>query len=237
MYPASEWTSGSLVDEIADVLRERIIEGLYAADAPLSQRGLAKELSVARGVVGEALRTLRREGLVDLGRTGARTRVAAPDRCVFLSAYEPRAVTDGLAARLAAGHLGPAIEKRCEGVLEEQRAAVSSEDRLRYMRANVSFHAAIIDVSGNPVLRKYLWLVRCTSRSALLLGVGRMRQTVEEHEGILAAVCRDDPEQAEKVARAHVRATIEALELSSDPPDRRGARARASELSRAARTR
>ena len=46
----------------------------------------------------------------------------------------------------------------------------------------------------------------------------RMRQAVEEHEGILAAVCRDDPERAEQVARAHVRATIEALELSSDPP-------------------
>ena len=218
MCPASEWTSGSLVDEIADVLRERIIEGQYAADAPLSQRGLAKELSVARGVVGEALRTLRREGLVDLGRAGATTRVVAPDRSVFLSAYEPRAVIDGLAARLAAGHVGPWIEERCEGVLEEQRAAVSSEDRLRYMRANVSFHTAIIDGSGNPLLRKYLWLVRSTSRSAVLLGFERMRQAVEEHEGILAAVCRDDPERAEQVARAHVRATIEALELSSDPP-------------------
>jgi DNA-binding GntR family transcriptional regulator len=218
MCTASEWTSGSLVDEIADVLRERIIEGQYAADAPLSQRGLAKELSVARGVVGEALRTLRREGLVDLGRAGATTRVVAPDRSVFLSAYEPRAVIDGLAARLAAGHVGPGIEQRCEGILEEQRAAVNSEDRLRYMRANVSFHTAIIDGSGNPLLRKYQWLVRSTSRSAALLGFERMRQAVEEHGVILAAVCSDDPERAEHVARAHVRATIEALELSPDPP-------------------
>ena len=218
MCPASDWTSGSLVDEIADVLRERIIEGQYAADAPLSQRGLAKELNVARGVVGEALRTLRREGLVDLGRAGVRTRVAAPDRCVFLSAYEPREMVDGLAARLAVGQAGPAIEERCAAVLEEQRAAVSSQDRLRYMRANVSFHATIIDISGNPLLRRYLWLVRTTSRSAVLLGLDRMRQAVEEHEGNLAAVCREDPERAEQVARAHVRATIQALELLCESP-------------------
>jgi DNA-binding GntR family transcriptional regulator len=169
-------------------------------------------------VVGEALRTLRREGLVDFGRAGARTRVAAPDRCVFLSAYEPREVVDGLAARLATGRVGPPIEKRCGAVLEEQRAAVRSEDRLRYMRANVSFHATIIDGSGNPLLRKYLWLVRSTSRSAVLLGFDRMSEAVEEHERILAAVCRDDPESAEQVARAHVRATIEALERVSEFP-------------------
>ena len=213
---ASEWPGGSLVDEIADVLRERIIEGRYAARAPLSQRGLAEELSVGRGVVGEALRALGREGLVDLGRASAGTRVAAPNRPVFLSAYELREVIDGLAARLVAGHVSSAIEGRCRAALEEQHAAVSSEDRLGYMRANVAFHAAVIDGSGNPLLRKDLWLVRSTSRSATLLGVERMRQTIDEHTEILAAVCRGELERAERAARAHVRATIETLEQMSD---------------------
>jgi DNA-binding GntR family transcriptional regulator len=86
MSAASEWPGGPLVDEIAGVLPERIIEGRYAAEAPLSQRALAKELAVARGVVGEALRMLRREGLVDIAEVGAITRVAAADRWVFLSA-------------------------------------------------------------------------------------------------------------------------------------------------------
>jgi DNA-binding GntR family transcriptional regulator len=205
-----------LVDEIADVLRERIIEGRYADDARLSQRGLAKELSVARGVVGEALRVLRREGLVDIVRAGAGTRVAAVNRSVFLAAYAVREVIDGLAARLAARHAGPAMQERCGAALEKQRAAVSSEDRLRYMRANVSFHATMIDASGNPLLRSHMWLVRCTARSAALLGPERMRQAVGEHEAILAAVACGAPEQAERAARAHVRATIEALEQIFD---------------------
>jgi DNA-binding GntR family transcriptional regulator len=211
-----EWPGGSLVDEIADILRERIIEGRYATHDPLSQRSLAEELSVARGVVGEALRALGREGLVDLGRAGTGTRVAAADRSVFLSAYELREVIDGLAARLAAGHAGPAIQERCHAALEEQRAAVSSEDRVRYMRANFLFHATIIDGSGNPLLRQHLWLVRSTSRSIVLLGLEPMRRAVDEHEAILAAVSRGEPERAECAARGHVRATIDAVERISD---------------------
>jgi DNA-binding GntR family transcriptional regulator len=103
MSAASEWPNGSLVDEIADVLRERIIEGRYTAHASLSQRGLAKELSVARGVVGEALRVLRRDGLVDIARVGAGTRVAAADRSV--SGGEPEH-----AERAARAHVCATIE-------------------------------------------------------------------------------------------------------------------------------
>jgi DNA-binding GntR family transcriptional regulator len=153
MSVASEWPNGSLVDEIADVLRERIIEGRYQPEEVLSHRALATELSVTRGVVSEAMRMLRREGLVDAGRPGARTRVAPADRPTFLSAYEVRVVIDGLAARLAAARAGPTIESRCRAALEAQRLAVRSGDRLAYMRENVSFHSAMIDRSGNPVLR------------------------------------------------------------------------------------
>jgi DNA-binding GntR family transcriptional regulator len=212
MSATSEWPTGPLVDEIACVLRERIIEGHYAAETPLSQRALAKELTVGRGVVGEALRLLRREGLVDVAQAGGITRVAAANQWVFLSACAVREMIDGLAARLAAAHAGPAIAARCEAALAEQQAALSSEDRLWYMRANVEFHSALIDASDNPVLRNHLWLVRSTSRGAVLLRLERMREEIPEHQAILAAVSRGEPEQAELAARAHVRATIEALE-------------------------
>jgi DNA-binding GntR family transcriptional regulator len=222
MSRAFEWPSGPLVDEIAGVLRERIIEGRYAARAPLSQRALAKELTVARGVVGEALRMLRREGLVDIAHVGARTRVAVVDRWVLISACAVREVLDGLAARLAAGHAGPATRTKCGVALREQRVAVRSGDLLRYLRANVAFHTAMIDGSNNPLLRSHLWLVHSTSRGAVLLGPPRMREEIREHEAILAAVSRGEPEQAERAARAHVRATIAALEQIRDGQVRNG---------------
>lgn len=209
-----EWPSAPLVDEIAGVLRERIIEGRYTVMAPLSQRALAKELTVARGVVGEALRILRREGLVEIAQVGARTRVAAVDRWVLLSACAVREVIDGLAARLAASRAGPSTSADCKEALREQRVAVRSGDQVGYLRANAAFHAAMIAGSDNPMLRNHMWLVRSTSRGAVLLGPPRMREEIREHEAILAAVARGEPDQAELAARAHVRATIAALEQS-----------------------
>jgi DNA-binding GntR family transcriptional regulator len=84
------------------------------------------------------------------------------------------------------------------------------------MRANVAFHAAVIDGSENPLLRSHMWLVRSTSRGAVLLGLERLHPEIREHEAILAAVSGGQPEQAECAARAHVRATIEALERIYD---------------------
>ena len=57
-----------LVDRVVELLRDRIIEGSYARGEPLASRRLAEELNVDATVVGEALRVLRREGLVSRGR-------------------------------------------------------------------------------------------------------------------------------------------------------------------------
>jgi DNA-binding GntR family transcriptional regulator len=207
-----EWPS----DEIAGVLRERIIEGRYAPRTPLIQRALAEELTASRGAVGEALRLLRREGLLEIPRPGAGARVLPADRSVLLSAYAVREVLDGLAARLAAGHAGPRMQERLAAALAEQRTAASSGDRPRYTRANMAFHAAITHGSGNPLLHSHMWLVRSTSRAAVLLGLERMRLALSEHQAILTAVGGGQAEQAEGAARTHVRTTVEELERIRD---------------------
>jgi DNA-binding GntR family transcriptional regulator len=175
----------------------------------LTQRRLAEDLSVTRAVAGEALRTLHREGLLD--STAGTMRVAAADGAVLRSAYAVREVIDGLAAGLAARHAGPGTERRCQAALDNHRAAVEAGDRLNSMRADISFHAGLVDGSGNPVLRSHWLLVRFTTRSAMLLTPTQLQGSIEEHEAILSAVSRGEPERAEQAARAHVRATIDRL--------------------------
>jgi DNA-binding GntR family transcriptional regulator len=209
MSTAFQWQSGSIADEIVEILRERIVEGRLAPQQPLTQRQIAEDLNVTRAVAGEALRMLHREGLVDSAAGGIR--VAAADGAVLFSAYAVREVLDGVAARLAARHAGPGTERRCQAALNAQRVAISSVDRLRYMRADVAFHASLVDGSGNPVLRSHWSLVRFTTRSAMLLSAAQLCAAIEEHEAILAVVLRGEPEQAERAARAHVVTAIEAL--------------------------
>ncbi len=60
-----EWKSRTrLVDEVVDVIRDRIYEGTYPPGAPIRQEQLAAELNVSRTPLREALRMLEREGLV-----------------------------------------------------------------------------------------------------------------------------------------------------------------------------
>jgi DNA-binding GntR family transcriptional regulator len=216
MSSASPWPTGQPTDEVVEILRDRIVEGRLAARAPLIQRRVAQDLDVSRAVVGEALRTLSREGLVEAPRAGGAMRVTAPDHSSLVATYAVREVLDGLAARLAARHAGPGIERRCRIALDEQHAALRSLDRLHWVRADVSFHAALCDGSGNRTLRAQMRAVSSTSRSTMLLGPPRMPQATKEHEAILVAVCSGDPEAAERAARLHVRRAITALQRLSD---------------------
>jgi len=217
MPTTAHWQTSSMVDEAAEILRERIVEGRLAPQEQLTQRRLAEDLSVTRAVAGEALRTLHREGLLD--STAGTMRVAAADGAVLRSAYAVREVIDGLAAGLAARHAGPGTERRCQAALDNHRAAVEAGDRLNSMRADISFHAGLVDGSGNPVLRSHWLLVRFTTRSAMLLTAARPPGAVAEHQAILSAVSRGEPEQAERTARAHVRATVDALLRVQRPHD------------------
>jgi DNA-binding GntR family transcriptional regulator len=217
MRMALRWTANHLADEVAEILRDRIVEGRLAPHVPLIQRRLAQDLDVTRAVVGEALRMLYREGLVETVRAGGAMRVAAPDRSWLVATYAVREVLDGLAAGLAARHAGAGIQRRCQAALNEQRAALRSDNQLHWMRADVSFHSAVCDGSGNRALHAPMAAVRSTSRSTMLLGPVRMGQATEEHEAILSAISRRNPDAAEHAARAHVRRTIAALQqLSND---------------------
>jgi DNA-binding GntR family transcriptional regulator len=225
MSTPQDWPSGRLVDEIAELMRERIIQGAYAPGAALSQRRLADELSLSRTVIGEALRTLERDGLVTVAPPGRGVRVASSDASPLLSAYALREVVDGLAGRLAALHAGPALEAILHATIDDQRAAVEAGDDRWYTRANISFHSALIEGCGNQFLRGQLPLVRSTARSAGQLVPGRAAEAIVEHAAIFDAVCRRRPHQAERAARAHVRATIAAVgALIDERRDRNGAR-------------
>ena len=72
----------SLYEEIADIIRDRIVEGNLPAGAFIDEPSLALELEVSRTPVREALKVLAFEGLVDIfpnqGSYVARSRPRTP---------------------------------------------------------------------------------------------------------------------------------------------------------------
>lgn len=205
-----------LVDEVAEVLRERIYAGAYPPGSALRQEQLAADLQVSRTPLREALRVLEREGLLT-AEPGRGVRVVAIDLETLLEAYAVREVLDGLAARLAAERARPADVAELEAMLAHQRAVTGASgtfDAGAYTRANVAFHARIVALADNAFVTGQLPIVPLTSQVFVpkrLVAEERARSAVAEHGRIADAIARGDGAAAEEEARRHIRVTIEGL--------------------------
>jgi DNA-binding GntR family transcriptional regulator len=213
-----------LVDEVADVLRERIYEGHYALGTPLRQEQLAAELDVSRTPLREALRMLEQEGLVTV-LPGRGVRVIPADRWRLLDAYRLREVVDGLAARLAADHVDRTLSGRFDEILARQLDAVTDWDAAGYTAANVEFHTEVVRAARNGYVEAQLPLIRMTSQvftPMKLVDRQRAEQAVQEHRAIVGAISAGEAGRAEELARLHIQHTIASLSAQAfdeEPPD------------------
>ena len=209
-----EWLSRiRLVDEVAEELRSRITSGRYPMGEPLRQIQIADDLNVSRTPLREALRLLEREGYVTPDAHGGVSVTASSERRL-IDAYHLREVIDGLAARLVTERqpteIGPVLRRW----IIRQRRAYDPWDPIGYTDANVGFHAAILEAADNEFLVPQLALLRVTLQvltPRARITRDRVKDAIEEHETIVAAIESGDPGRAERVAREHIQSTIRTL--------------------------
>lgn len=202
-----------LVDEVAAELRERIYAGAYAPGAKLRQDELAEDLQVSRTPLREALRVLESEGLL-VNEPGRGVRVVMADLTRFLAAYRLREMIDALAARLAAESEDAQARASVATLIEHQEAALDPWDPREYTRTNVAFHTRIMEVGGNEYVMAEAPIVRMTSQvftPVAFLAFQSARTAVDQHVEIAAAIAAGDGDQAERLARGHIRTTMERM--------------------------
>ena|SRR6218665_1870750 len=203
-----------LVDEVAHVLRHRIYSGAYRPGELLRQVKLAEDLNVSRTPLREALRLLQSEGLVQA--EGARgVSVLRVDRERLLNAYTLREMLDGLAARQATERAAARARERLAPFVALQRMTLEPWMPADYVRYNVGFHAAIFELAGNEFLNAHLPVVRLTSTvfaPSVFFDGQRARPAIEEHERVVEAIASGRADEAERLARAHIRETLHVLQ-------------------------
>jgi DNA-binding GntR family transcriptional regulator len=208
-----------LVDVVAEELRERIYSGEYVQGEALRQEKLAEDLEISRTPLREAIRVLENEGLLHSDRNRT-VRVVTADVEKLLAAYQLREMLDGLAARLAAASADLAGRKALGKIIDRQAKALEPWDQATYTTANVDFHKTVMDLAGNQFLSAQLPVVRMTSQVfnpvVNLVEPDRAHSAVEQHRQIAAAILDGDPDEAERVARAHIRSTIERISKHED---------------------
>jgi DNA-binding GntR family transcriptional regulator len=210
----------SLAQKAYDHLQEGVLSGRLRSGTIISEAGLARELGISRTPVGEAIRQLVREGLVEqVPRYG--TIVRSIDRQELIDLYEMREALESFAAAKAATRITePALTRlqqfcdvmqRIETELREAGAVELDEPSLRrFLAADMAFHMLIIEASGNRRMIEVVKNMRTVSR------IFRMRRAphqlpvvhkaYEFHSLILAALRARDPESARRQMAAHIAA-------------------------------
>lgn len=209
------YQSPTLRRHVREEIQRRILSGMCQPGERLAQQSLAKELGVGQGTVRESLLELEWLGLVEsVDRLGVF--VGKLDSAHLAEAYEVREYLEGLAARRACAH----ASQSDVGVLREMAEgiwALSNAGKVEEMgAADRAFHLQIMSLSRNRIL---LHLAEGYRVLGMAVRASREPELVhEEHLAIVDAIKRNQPGEAERLARRHVaeaRRTI-ALQAESD---------------------
>lgn len=193
-------------DIIADELEGLILDGTFPDGERLDEVQLAKRFSVSRTPIREALQRLTQSRLVEqIPRRGVFVRQPGPVELIEM--FEVMAELESVCARLCATRISDAALAELRANNERCNAAVAAQDADGYYRENEQFHATLYRQSGNGFLeQECLKLQRRLQpfRRLQLRLRGRLRQSMSEHEAVVAALEAGEGEEAARVIRAHV---------------------------------
>ena len=134
--------SFSLTDEIADIVRERILKGEYEIGEKIKENQIASELRVSRTPIREAFKLLENEGLIDY----------IPNRGCFAKGFTKQDVEDIYAVREALEEMAVrwAVARISENEIDEMEEQCDlmefytrKKDKKKVMEMNTSFHEVI----------------------------------------------------------------------------------------------
>jgi DNA-binding GntR family transcriptional regulator len=196
-------TSPDLVDQVYRRLLDAISDGSLAPGERITQEDIAGRLAVSRQPVLQALRLLKKDGLV-LDAPGRGVLVAPLDLARTLQVYQVRSSLDALAARLAA----QARFRLDARLIEQGRKATQGRNVRAMIDADLAFHNAIYEGSGNPLIAQSAqphW-VHLRRVMGAVLQQSRQRESIwDEHEAIAIAVAAGDAERAGRLIEDHSR--------------------------------
>ena len=213
--PASE--NSTIPDRIFSLLKEAIVEGGIAAGSKISEPELARAYGISRGPLREAIGRLEACGLV-VRRPNVGARVVTLSSRQLIEIFHVREALEGMAARLAAQHMRDEEIKDLRALLGQHGEQIARDAGHAYFQreGDLDFHYRIVQGSHNTrmvdLLCNDLYHLVRLYRYQFGMSSKRGPRAFVEHEHIVDAIERRDPEMAELMMRAHIRASRENVE-------------------------
>jgi DNA-binding GntR family transcriptional regulator len=213
----------SSVEDTAAEIRKAILQGKFMPGEPLSEEKLMASLRASRVVLREALRALEAEGYVTF-LPNSNVVTSNPSRQDVHDYYTIAGVLEGLAARLAVERAHPEEIARLRELHQLLREACHKRDLLQYFDANSNFHRFIAELSHNERLYQLIEELRHEIQKTRLLSLNmpqRLDYSMREHDQIMDAFLKKNPQLAESMMvqhlNNHMKALGKTLDSSSEP--------------------
>lgn len=201
VYPpaAKRTRRGSLADDVAVYTRHLILTGVLAPGEHVDQQAICQALNVSRSPIREALVILGQEGLVTMSHhRGAFVAEITPED--IADHYELFGTVSGRAAALAAECL--TVDDIADLVAVHQRFVDGDPEQQSV--ANREFHRII----NKSAPRRTRWLLALLGRSVpadyYVFSNGMYADAADDHQLVLDAISRRDPDQARRAMENHL---------------------------------
>jgi DNA-binding GntR family transcriptional regulator len=196
----------TLHEQVAQRLRQMLVENRIKPGAKLNERELCEQLNVSRTPLREAIKMLAAEGLVELVPNRGAIAVSLDEEDV-VHTFEVMAGLEGLSGELAAQRITDAELTEIKAMHYEMLAAYTRDDLSAYYSINSRIHRAINAAAKNPVLTVTYNQVNARLQALRFRSNqdgAKWKRAVKEHDKMIEALEARDPQAMRAVLATHL---------------------------------
>ena len=196
----------TLHTQVAQRLRQMLVENRIAPGAKLNERALSEALNVSRTPLREAIKMLAAEGLVELLPNRGAIAVCLTEADV-LNTFEVMAGLEAQSGALAAERVTDAELQEITAMHYEMLAAYTRRDLPAYYQLNAAIHSAINRAAKNPVLTATYQQVNARLQALRFRSnqdEGKWQAAMAEHDQMIAALTARDAAALQRVLTKHL---------------------------------
>jgi DNA-binding GntR family transcriptional regulator len=222
----------NLHEQVAQRLRQMLVEGRIAPGAKLNERELCEALEVSRTPLREAIKMLAAEGLVELLPNRGAIAVQLSEEDVRHT-FEVMGGLESLSGELAALRITDTELAELKALHFGMLAAYTRRDLSNYYRLNALIHRGINAAAKNPVLSATYDRVNARLHALRFRSNQdgeKWKTAVREHEQMIEALAARDAKAMRAVLSTHLQnklnVVLEQLRENNAPsrPKKKGTR-------------
>lgn len=186
--------------------KQALVTLSYKPGEYLNTAQVMNDLDMGRTPINQAIHRLANEGLLQvIPRKGVMVSPLSMDDALEL--IEVRLANEMLCMQLASQRI---TERQIATLTELNRqieAASQERDRVRMMTLDHEFHQELAQIAGNNMLADILSVLHARAQrfwASTLSREGHMREVIDEHRAIIAALATQDSAAAAEAAQAHI---------------------------------